>query len=143
MPVSVTRDTRATLVSLANRESLVMVVGGIIRFPDRWDGTVANPDRLNAATILTAAVADGALQFLRKTLPKDQVAPFFGMVERAVEGHLERQRLAAEQGEREQRERQRLALEERPPICYPRSCRPSNGDPSACGASSRQSRRAG
>jgi hypothetical protein len=88
---------------------------------------VANPDRPNAATIMAAALADGAEDFFRNALPKGEAASFFSEVVRALDEHIERERLAAEQREcerlvveqreREQRERERLALEQRSPIC--------------------------
>ena len=90
---------------------------------------MANPDRPNAATIIAAALADGAGDFLRDALPKGEVAPFLSEVMRALDEHIERthlaaeererERLVAEQREREQRERERLALDQRSPICLP------------------------
>ncbi len=90
---------------------------------------MANPDRPNAATIMAAALADGAGDFLRAALPKGEAAAFFSEMMRALDDHIERERLAAEQRERErlvaeqrereQRERERLALEQRAPICLP------------------------
>ena len=90
---------------------------------------MANPDRPNAATIIAAALADGAGDFLRDALPKGEVAPFLSEVVRALDEHIERthlaaeqrerERLVAEQREREQRERERLALDQRSPIRLP------------------------
>ncbi len=90
---------------------------------------MANPDRPNAATIIAAALADGAGDFLRDALPKGEAAPFLSEVVRALDEHIERthlaaeqrerERLVAEQREREQRERERLALDQRSPILSP------------------------